>query len=128
MLAHTLTSGYISILEIDLIGLADIKTSGKEVYCRMIGFHIDLNTAQFDLQIKRDGKGIPLPVFDQSIENINIKGFIPVIINIQPVINLPLLLGVNGDADETPLQVSLNDNSSFKTRFEYAVDDQCVCV
>ncbi len=40
----------------------------------------------------------------QPIEQMNIEGFIPVIINITPVTNLPLLLGLadtSGEAEET---------------------------
>ena len=55
---------------------------------------INLNPALLDLQIKRDGKGIPLPINQQPIWNMKIEGFIPVIINVTPV-SLPLLLGEN---------------------------------
>lgn len=52
---------------------------------------IDLNSAMLNLQIKRDKKGIPLPVFQQPIDSINIEGFFPMIINITPI-NVLLLL------------------------------------
>ncbi len=55
---------------------------------------IDLNPRNFNLQIKRDGKGVPLPVEFQDVEHINVRGFIPVIIKITPVSNLRLLLGM----------------------------------
>jgi len=55
---------------------------------------IDLNPELLDLQIKRDGNGVPLPIFQQPIETMNIQGFLPVIINITPVTNLPALLGL----------------------------------
>ncbi len=58
---------------------------------------IDLNPALLNLQIKRDGNGVPLPLPMQPIERMNIEGFIPVIINITPVTNLPLLLGIADD-------------------------------
>ncbi len=54
---------------------------------------IDFNAANLNLQIKRDGQGVPLPISSQDISNIHIDGFIPVILEIQPVTNLPLLLG-----------------------------------
>jgi len=61
---------------------------------------IDLNPRLLDLQIKRDDNtGIPLPVNQQPLENMNIDGFLPVIINVTPFTNLPLLLGL-GDAPE----------------------------
>ena len=56
---------------------------------------IDFNPQLMNLQIKRDGKGVPLPLPQQPLHDMHIKGFLPIIINIQPV-NLPLLLkGVN---------------------------------
>ncbi|MBI3601434.1 MAG: triose-phosphate isomerase [Candidatus Omnitrophica bacterium] len=64
---------------------------------------INLDPALLDLQIKRDGNGIPLPLSQQPIGDMKIDGFLPVIINITPVENLPLLLGVaaptNGKTD-----------------------------
>ncbi|HPN87920.1 MAG TPA: hypothetical protein PLH56_01100, partial [Candidatus Omnitrophota bacterium] len=56
---------------------------------------IDLNPEFLDMQIKRDGKGVPLPLNLQPLETLKIEGFIPVIINITPVENFPMLLGVN---------------------------------
>ena len=53
---------------------------------------INLDPRFLDLQIKRDGMGIPLPVTRQPIYNIQIEGILPVIINIAPV-DLPFLLG-----------------------------------
>ena len=66
---------------------------------------IDLNPVNLDLQIKRDGNGVPLPLEFQDIPNINVNGFIPVIINITPVTNLPLLLSFNAHPEE-PQQLS----------------------
>jgi len=45
---------------------------------------IDFNAANLNLQIKRDGKGVPLPISQQDLENIHIDGLIPVIIEIRP--------------------------------------------
>lgn len=56
---------------------------------------IDLNPALLDLQIKRDGNGIPLPMNQQPVTNMKIDGFLPVIINVTPVMSLPLLLGAH---------------------------------
>ncbi len=55
---------------------------------------IDLNSANLDLQIKRDGNGIPLPMNLQPIETMHIEGFVPVIINITPIKDLPFLSGI----------------------------------
>jgi len=64
---------------------------------------INLNPALMDLQIKRDGNGIPLPFNLQPIEIMNIEGFIPVIINVTPVLNVPLLLGFDmPDTNDKP--------------------------
>ncbi len=55
---------------------------------------INFDPGLLDLQIKRDGNGNPLPVWDQPVENMNIHGFYPVILNVTPV-SLPLLLGLH---------------------------------
>ncbi len=67
---------------------------------------IDLDPTILDLQIKRDGKGVPLPIWDQPIEQMHIEGFVPVIINIQsiPASQVPLLLGLQGDEECSPGQ------------------------
>ncbi|MCB9771038.1 MAG: protein kinase [Candidatus Omnitrophica bacterium] len=54
---------------------------------------IDFDPTLLNLQIKRDGRGVALPLPQQDLEHINIKGFYPVIINIQPlnIQTLPIL-------------------------------------
>jgi hypothetical protein len=42
-----------------------------------------------DLQIKRDGKGIPLPILQQPLDSMNIEGFLPVIVDVSPFTNVP---------------------------------------
>jgi hypothetical protein len=59
---------------------------------------IDLTLDGLNLQIKRDNNGVPLPVNLQPIETMHIDGFVPVIINITPVISLPLLSAVLHDS------------------------------
>ncbi|MDP8266133.1 MAG: putative PEP-binding protein [Candidatus Aceula meridiana] len=54
---------------------------------------IDFNKDKFDLQIKRDENGVSLPMKLQDLENININGLVPVILNYTIVTNLPMLLG-----------------------------------
>ncbi len=51
---------------------------------------IDFNAANLNLQIKRDGKGVPLPISQQDLEHINIDGLIPIIIDIRPATSLPI--------------------------------------
>ncbi|MCA9401264.1 MAG: hypothetical protein KC713_06530 [Candidatus Omnitrophica bacterium] len=52
-----------------------------------------------DLQIKRDPNGIPLPILEQPIENMHIDGFLPILINVQPV-TLPQFLGYTNNESE----------------------------
>ena len=56
---------------------------------------IDFDPTNMNLQIKRDGRGVPLPLPQQNFEQINIQGLSPVIINIMPVNaqTLPMFLG-----------------------------------
>ncbi len=52
---------------------------------------IDLNSANLNLQIKRDGKGVPLPLNQQDMAQLmQIQGFIPKIIEITPAAGLPI--------------------------------------
>lgn len=56
---------------------------------------IDFNAAMLHLQIKRDGAGVPLPISNQPVGEMNIQGFVPVILDIQtaPAAPAPLILG-----------------------------------
>ncbi len=83
---------------------------------------IDLGQSNLDLQIKRDGNGVPLPISAQPIETMHINGFVPVIINITPVTNFSMLLGLN-DADmndEAPQ--SAQGTTSFDVSWVDAVE------
>ena len=52
---------------------------------------IDMNAANMDLQIKRDGKGVPLPASMQDMAQLSrIEGFVPRILGIQPAALLPV--------------------------------------
>ncbi len=52
---------------------------------------IDLNSSNLNLQIKRDGKGVPLPMAQQNMARLNrIRGFVPYIIEIKPAAGLPI--------------------------------------
>jgi len=70
---------------------------------------IDLNPADLNLQINRDQNGVPLPIEQQPIQNINIQGLVPIIINIAPISDLPLFLG-NTPTEITPV-LSLSKNA-----------------
>jgi len=53
---------------------------------------IDFNSANLGLQIKRNGNGVPLPLAQQDMAQLNqIQGFDPEIIEIKPAVNLPIL-------------------------------------
>jgi len=71
---------------------------------------INLDPELLDLQIKRDGNGIPLPVWDQPIESMKIEGFVPIIINITPV-NLPLFLGLVDENGDVPFDAADGETS-----------------
>ncbi|MCK5581235.1 MAG: HEAT repeat domain-containing protein [Candidatus Omnitrophica bacterium] len=79
---------------------------------------INLNPELLDMQIKRDGAGVPLPLPMQPIESMRIDGFIPIIINVTPV-SLPMLLGVLEQPEE-PSEMSYHqiiDPLDIKARF-----------
>ncbi len=66
---------------------------------------IDLNPNTIDMQLeKENGQGFVLPAatFEQIESLRNVEGFLPTIINIVPIVNLPLLLGFADDQDSEP--------------------------
>lgn len=70
---------------------ADLWVSGSPINGTPKG-GIDLNAENFSLDIKRDGKGVALPIAQQDMEKLNrIEGFVPRILEIKPVFNLPIL-------------------------------------
>ncbi|MCK5581087.1 MAG: AAA family ATPase [Candidatus Omnitrophica bacterium] len=94
---------------------------------------IDLSRDALNLEIKRNSRGIPLPIQMQNIENININGFVPIIINISPIMNFPLFSGLSNEpgnpkttknADQEPSRTLPVDRlSQFYTRDPFfAVD------
>jgi hypothetical protein len=51
---------------------------------------IDFNAANLNLRIKRDGKGVPLPLSQQDMASLsNLEGLEPVILDIRPATSLP---------------------------------------
>jgi len=64
---------------------------------------IDMNPSFLDMQIKRDGQGVPLPVMQQPMDTMNIQGFIPVIMDISPATHtMPFVLGqIDGLDDQS---------------------------
>ena len=59
---------------------------------------IDFNAANLNLQIKRDGTGVPLPISQQNLENIHIDGLVPIIIDIKPAVTLPMFAELEGSS------------------------------
>ena len=56
---------------------------------------INLNPANLNLQIDRDpNAGMVKPLSPEALQNIHVNGFVPVIINITPVKDPRLLLGL----------------------------------
>ncbi len=53
---------------------------------------IDFAQSNLDMQIKRDGAGVPLPVSQQNLDNIRINGLVPVILDIRPASSVPTLM------------------------------------
>jgi len=74
---------------------------------------IDFDPTNLNLEIKRNGKGVPLPLPQQNLEQINIEGLYPVIINIMPVNpqTLPLFLGKTTEPAEIQEAHSLKNSS-----------------
>ncbi|MBP9853541.1 MAG: acyl-CoA dehydrogenase family protein [Candidatus Omnitrophica bacterium] len=62
---------------------------------------INLDRSLLNMQILRDEGGVPLPLDDQPLLEMNIEGFIPVIIQITPALNVPLLLGLAGEKKDS---------------------------
>ena len=55
---------------------------------------IDFNAANLNLQIKRDGKGVPLPMMQQDMASLShLDGLVPVILEIKPALEMSLLKG-----------------------------------
>lgn len=73
---------------------AEIRKAENRPTTETVQGGIDL-TRQYDLQIRRDENGIPLPVHQQPIEQMRVDGFSAVLINSMPV-DLAVLVGFSG--------------------------------
>ena len=61
------------------------------------------------MKIKRNGRRVIIPTFKNRMPNLNgVEGFVPNIINVAPINNLPLLLGI---ADPNPQKEKSSDVS-----------------
>jgi hypothetical protein len=93
MLAEGIIAKYdIKLTEQGIAMIGEAKLSAKPKDGAMVTQQplggIDLNAANLNLQIKRDGRGVPLPISRQDWEHIRIDGLIPVIIDIRPASNI----------------------------------------
>jgi len=76
---------------------------------------INFSSKTLNLQTKKDVQGLTLPLEIEDFENIPIEGLVPVIINIIPMNNLPLLLGFTGaDVNTVPSRRLLSRDSDLK--------------
>lgn len=67
--------------------------SDKAVLSDKVG-GIDLNSATMNMTIDRDGQGLILPEWKDVVYNKDIIGLRPMILNVSPVVNLPMILGI----------------------------------
>jgi hypothetical protein len=74
---------------IDIVQLSD-RPDAAMVDIKNVYGGIDMNAASLDMQIKRDGSGVPLPVAQQDLDRIKIDGLVPVILDIRPAAALPI--------------------------------------
>ena len=59
---------------------------------------INFDPAMLNLQIKRDGKGMPLPLNQQPIGNMKIDGFMPIIIEMHRNVDMRAMTGIDQPA------------------------------
>ncbi|MCB9771896.1 MAG: hypothetical protein H6754_05045 [Candidatus Omnitrophica bacterium] len=97
------------------ISLASFTDSNGLTYLEVVGAEqvteynpresyggIDLTAANLDLEIKRDGLGIALPLIQQDMKLLNrVEGFEPYIIEILPVKDLPILTEIQERINST---------------------------
>ncbi len=83
----------------DLAGITWAAVDANALNPEKLG-GIDMNAANINIQIKRNGQGVPLPLAKQDMAQLNeIQGFVPRIIEIKPVIDLPLLGEIKAHTD-----------------------------
>ncbi|GEM_PF-5784744 len=59
---------------------------------------IDFNADKINLEVNNDGQEIQFHFDPKEFENMNVDGFIPVIMSVTPVNDLPLFLGLKNDS------------------------------
>lgn len=78
---------------------------------------IDMNALILKREVKKNGRGVIIPISSIAIEDFNVDGLVPVILNVTPVGNLPLLLGAENSSDPVEDSTGVNfDLSSLVDR------------
>lgn len=68
---------------------------------------IDLNPVNLKMNVNKSGGGVEFnPVSDDALQDLNVNGFVPVIINVTPATNLPMLLGIAPGSEQEGLAKS----------------------
>ncbi len=119
------SQAYTVLRLLDLGGVI-VPGSQKGLFYRKQVGGIDLTRKALNLQIKRDGNGVPLPVDQQPIENMHIEGFFPVIINVTPVPSLPMLIGLKDIPEEKPVpqKQAKGGDSPFDRKREFILREE----
>ncbi len=81
---------------------------------------IDLNPQAIEMDKRGVGVNFQLPAFDPE-QFQNIEGFLPIIINISPITNIPLLLGLSDTDEEEPTDLGFEslDPLEKRDRFKF---------
>jgi len=67
---------------------------------------IDLNPAQLNLETQGENIPLDIPTELPSLQNLQIEGLTPIIIQIVPITNLPMILGATEEKQEGILSLS----------------------
>jgi len=79
-------------VDISKIKENDPQQKGPEDADKAMKGGIDFNAANLAMTIKRDGKGVPLPLAQQDMAQLShIQGFDPVILEIRSAVNVPIV-------------------------------------
>jgi len=83
---------------------------------------IDLNPNNLDLQTNGNSFDVQLPFNSIDLQNIRIDGFTPVIIHVAPLTNLPLLLGLVEETQDTENVRITPGRDPMDHKMEYVVE------
>ncbi len=98
------------------MGDPDLRKRNEKASSNLGGIRLD--SKYLDLQIKRDGKGIALPVSSQPLESFNIQGFSFYIMSITAVPSLLLMSGISdSDSREASLDSEFDLQAKAVNRF-----------